>query len=169
MTCCSGPCCRTEPWKGETVTRLRSLACSALLATALAVASATVFAAPASAGSLYWKNGTNVSKSTVWSGATASNIQCYSPSGYNATMCIRFDRRAIYVRNNKANGYFKLGQWTGGGNTYICQNNRTKSTGDNSWVACQWNWPKKSCYTMRTGYGQHEWYVISGPSGIKCY
>ncbi|WP_432983976.1 hypothetical protein [Dactylosporangium sp. CA-233914] len=150
--------------------RLRTVVCSALLGTALAVAFATVFASPASAATnLYWKNGTNVSKSTVWSGANASNIQCYAPSGYYATMCIRFDRRTIYVRSDKANGYFKLGRWTGGGNAYVCQNNHKNSSGDNTWVGCHWTWPKKGCYTMRTGYGQSDWYVTSGPSGVKCY
>lgn len=155
--------------EGETVRRLRSVFFSALLGTALAVASTTVLASPASAGSEYWKHGTKVSKSTVWSGATASNMQCYAPSGYNTHMCIRFDRQTIYVRSNKANGYFKLGRWTGGGNVYICRNNYANSAGDGTWVACHWKWPKRNCYTMRAGYGQHEWYVISKPSGVKCY
>lgn len=151
------------------MTRIHRRIYAALLGTALGMSFVTVFAPPASAANLYWKNGTAVSHSTVFSGSNSSNIQCWAPAGYSTTMCIRFDRRTIYVRSDKANGYFKLGQWTGSGNIYRCQNNRANSSGNGTWVACQWNWPKSGCYTMRTGYGQHDWYVLSHASGIKCY
>ncbi|MBB1245375.1 hypothetical protein GL263_17645 [Streptomyces durbertensis] len=150
--------------------RIRVRKYSVVMGALLAVGFLFGVATPASAGTLHWKNGTSVSHSRVFDGSTSKNIDCYAPAGYNATMCIRYDRRAIYVRSDKANGYFKLGQWSAwrGGDVYRCQNNNRNSSGNGTWVECQWNWPRTGCYFMRTGYGQHEWYVVSH-SNMKCY
>lgn len=140
-----------------------------LMGIVLAVSFVTVSASPAAAATnLYWKTGSAVSHSTVFSGSTNSNMVCFAPSGYYTTMCIRIDRNTMYVRSDKSNGYFKLGQWKGGGNAYVCQNNHKNSSGNGTWRKCSWSWPKNRCYTMKTGYGQADWYVQSFDSGLKC-
>ncbi|MFD0821206.1 hypothetical protein ACFQ0D_23530 [Micromonospora zhanjiangensis] len=133
----------------------------------------TIFAgvseAPAAAATLYYKVGTHVSKDTVF--ASPSNLHCFAPAGHGATMCVRYDKRVIYVRSDAKNGYFKLGQVSAAGRIYLCQNNYKNSSGQNTWVACQWNWPKPSgrCYVPRTGHGQADWYELSFGGPLKCY
>lgn len=152
--------------RGNLVLKLRSIVMGLVLALGLV----TGFAGPASAANLYWKNGTPVSHSKVFAGTTIKNTICYSTGEINdATMCIRLDRRTIYVRSEKANGYFKLGSWKGSGNQYVCQNNNKNKKGNGTWVGCAWKWPKKKCYTVRTGHGQADWYVLSRASTLYCY
>ena len=142
---------------------------SALLGIVLVAGFLTGFSSPASAASnLYWKTGSAVTHAKVFDGDSNSNMSCYAPSGHSTTLCIRFDRKTMYVRSDASNGYFKLGQWTGGGNIYRCQNNHKNSKGNGTWVGCKFNWPKDRCYTMKTGHGQADWYVLSHDSGLKC-
>jgi hypothetical protein len=134
----------------------------------LAVCFVMGFTSPASAATnLHWKTGTAVTHAKVFSGSTSGNMVCFNPSGYYATMCIRTDRNTMYVRSESANGYFKLGQFKGGGDAYVCQNNHKNSKGNGTWVSCHWSFPKR-CYTMRTGYGQADWYELSFDGPIKC-
>jgi hypothetical protein len=142
---------------------------SALFGIVMSVVLVFGFGSPASANSLYYKVGTHVTKAHVFDGVNVGNMQCFAPSGYGATMCIRYDRRTIYVRSDKKDGYFKLGQISSAGRTYLCQNNHKRSKGQGTWVACHWNWPKRGCYVPRTGHGQADWYRLSFSGGIKCY
>jgi hypothetical protein len=166
---------RSRKWRileGKTVGRIRTKMYSALMGTLLAFGLVTAFSSPAAAAQdLYWKIGTGVSHSTVFSGSTSNNIRCYTAGGYYSTMCIRFDRRTIYVRSDRANGNFKLGQFAGGSssNIYRCQNNKANSSGNGTWVKCQWNWPRSGCYILRTGHGQADWYTLSRESTQYCY
>ena len=141
---------------------------SAVLGMVLAAIFVTSFGSPASAATLYFKVGTHVSKATVFSGATNNNILCFTASGIKATMCVRKDRKTIYVRSDAKNNYFKLGQLAGSGRIYRCQNNYKKSSGQNTWVGCKFNWPKK-CYVFRTGQGQSDWFKLSAEGPLKCY
>ncbi|TDC43977.1 hypothetical protein [Micromonospora sp. KC213] len=142
---------------------------SVVMGLVLALGLVTGFASPASAGKLYWKTGKAVSHSKVFDGANTKNIICYGNGEIAATMCIRLDRRTMYVRSDKADGYFKLGSWKGSGNQYVCQNNKGNKKGNGTWVACHWKWPKKKCYTTRTGHGQADWYILSRASSLYCY
>lgn len=146
---------------------------SILAGMALAASFAIGFAHEANAGTLYWKDGTSVSHSWVFKDSHANNLNCWKDSLRipDATMCIRWDRRSIYVRSDRANGYFKLGQLKGGslGNTYRCQNNNRWSSGDTTWVGCHWDWPRSGCYVARTGHGQSDWYRLSDVSWQECY
>ncbi|SFQ33797.1 hypothetical protein SAMN05421810_106186 [Amycolatopsis arida] len=95
-------------------------------------------------------------------------MDCVIPQK-GVTACVRFDRQAIYVRSDSANGYFKLGQLTKvvGGDTYRCQNNNTNSAGNGTWVGCNFSWPR-ACYRIKSGYGQHDWYIINDVNQLKC-
>jgi hypothetical protein len=48
-----------------------------------------------------------------------------------------------------------------------CQNNHKQSSGQNTWVACHWNVPKK-CYVLPTGQGQADWFKLSHDGPLKC-
>ncbi len=126
-------------------------------------------ATPANAGALQWKHGVSVSRAHVFNGA-GSNIDCvWAQNGVSA--CIRFDRSTIYVRSDRADGRFKLGQFKKqvGGATYRCQNDKTRSAGDGTWVGCNFSWVKIGCYTMKSGYGQADWYVLNFVGVDKCW
>lgn len=142
---------------------------SVLIALVMGTIFAGVFGSPASAATLYYKVGTHVTKATVF--ASPSKLRCFAPSGHGATMCVRYDKRVIYVRSDAKNGYFKLGQVSAASRIYRCQNNYKKSSGQNTWVACQWNWPKPKgrCYVPRTGHGQADWYKLSFGGPLQCY
>jgi hypothetical protein len=161
-----------NPGREKTVRRIRKKVYTALMGTVLAIGFVMVFSSPASAAQdLYWKVGTAVSHSTVFSGSNNNNIQCFTAGGFYATMCIRYDRRTLYVRSDKADGHFKLGQFAGGSssNIYRCQNNKKNSSGNGTWVKCQWNWPKSGMYILRVGHGQADWYTLSSTSTWYLY
>jgi hypothetical protein len=141
---------------------------TAMLAIVIGAIFATAFETPASAATLYYKVGTHVTHAQVFSGSTSGNMVCFTASGIKATMCVRQDRETIYVRSDAKNGYFKLGQIAGSGRIYRCQNNYKQSSGQNTWVACHWNWPNK-CYVFRTGQGQADWFTLSYDGPLKCF
>jgi hypothetical protein len=111
----------------------------------------------------------SVSHAHIFNGA-GNQIDCTFPQS-GVSVCIRFDRSTIYVRSDSANGYFKLGQFKKqvGGATYRCQNNKTRSAGNGTWVGCNFSWPKVDCYTMKSGYGQADWFVLNAIGQDKCF
>jgi len=126
-------------------------------------------AAQEARGPLQWKHGVKVTKAHVFDGA-GSNIECVYPQG-GVSVCIRFDRKTIYVRNDRVDGRFKLGQIKKqvGGATYRCQNDITRKAGDGTWVGCNFRWIEVGCYTMKSGYGQADWFVLNTIGTDKCY
>lgn len=126
----------------------------------------------ATGGELYTKNGSWVSHTHVFKDA-GNNIDCTWPGGdYGyATACVRTDRRTLYVRSDRAGGYYKYGRWKKevGGTIYQCKNIYRNDSGNDTWVACHWDWPRSGCYNLRSGYGQYDWIRWDVVSIQKCY
>lgn len=148
---------------------------SSSVAIALAAGFSVGLASQASAASTYWKVGTQVSHSRVFSGGNGRNMRCFGPQNdiSDAVMCYRSDRNATYVQSKKASGYFKLGQHrqNGGGSIWRCQNNYKNSAGTGTWVECKWSTKPRAgaCATARVGHGQNDWFKLSTVGDLICF
>lgn len=134
---------------------------SILTAIILALSTSTLLAPEASAGiDVSFKIGVPVSEEWIYN--DTRYLDC-TWKHERVSMCIRFDRRTIYVLSNKADGYDKYGQslrkYLGYDNLryYRCKNDTYRWS--KGWVGCHWDWPNTSgwSYDGRSGYGQSDW------------
>lgn len=149
--------------------RIASTTAALMLATGFLVGSGSL----ANASTLYWKNGSHVTREYAFSGSNSGNMPCYATADISdAVVCLRKDRNATYVKSTKASGLFKLGQHKSSGNVWRCQNNYQTSSGDGTWVECRWGGSHPAggqCGELRTGHGDYEWYVLSRTSRTLCW
>lgn len=164
-----GPLRGAVRWMRSRATATRYAIRIPVLAAVTAAVVVTIAPAPASASgavettksdftaarTTYVKWGTRVSRDWIFN--NTKYLDC-TYAHERVTVCIRFDRRTMYVKTNKADGKYKVGEarraryWGTQVAYYRCFNQYRMSS--SIWVGCHWDWPNSHwwCYTAKGGW-----------------